>query len=218
MRTQVLPVKVLLIEDDEDDFYLVRYRLSRVSVQTYTLEWISEYYCALDALVGGAFDVCLLDYRLGERSGIDLLKDALSRHCTTPVIMLSGRGDYGVDLEAMHEGAADYLPKDEISSNLLERSIRYSIDRMRANEELRKSRDDLEELVRQRTDKLSKANGILLESEAFTSSVLNALSAHVAILDEDGFILCTNLAWKNFANANGLELLRLRKSQLPPGL
>ncbi len=206
MRTQVLPVKVLLIEDDEDDFYLVRYRLSRVSVQTYTLEWISEYYCALDALVGGAFDVCLLDYRLGERSGIDLLKDALSRHCTTPVIMLSGRGDYGVDLEAMHEGAADYLPKDEISSNLLERSIRYSIDRMRANEELRKSRDDLEELVRQRTDKLSKANGILLESEAFTSSVLNALSAHVAILDEDGFILCTNLAWKNFANANGLEL------------
>lgn len=205
MQAQALPVKVLLIEDDEDDFYLVRHLLSRVSVQAYTLEWISEYYSALDALIGGAFDVCLLDYHLGARSGLDLLKDALSRQCTTPVIMLSGRGDYGVDLRAMHEGAADYLAKDEITPNLLERSIRYAIDRMRANRELQKSKDGLEEPVRERTDRSSKTNEIFLESETFTRSVLNALSAHVAILDEDGFILCTNLAWENFANANGLE-------------
>ena len=197
MQAQALPVRVLLIEDDEEDLFLIRDLLSHVSVQRYTLEWAAEYDAALEALLGGSFDACLLDYRLGQRSGLDLLREAVSRGCATPVILLTGVGDYALDLESMQAGAADYLGKDEISTKMLERSIRYAIDRMQLNLEL-------EQRVRRRTEELLKANEALESSEIFARSTLDALSAKIAILDEAGFILCTNLSWEIFGKENGL--------------
>jgi PAS domain S-box-containing protein len=203
MQTKGFTIRVLLIDDDRDDFYLIRDLLSQISLQRYELEWLADFDAALEALVRGPFDVCLLDYRLGPKSGFDLLKEALSRGCIIPVILLTGVGDYSVDLESMQAGAADYLAKDELSANVLERSIRHSVDQMRVNLELRKSRDRLEEHVRKRTEELLRANEALQESELFTRSTLDAISAHIAILDENGIILRTNLSWENFAKTNG---------------
>jgi DNA-binding response OmpR family regulator len=80
-------------------------------------------------------DVFMVDYVLGERNGIDLLNEAREKGCNAPIILLTGRGDREVDLAAMKAGAADYLDKEKLQAPLLERSIRYAIERKRSEEE-----------------------------------------------------------------------------------
>ena len=69
----------------------------------------------------------LLDYNLGARTGLDLLREVLARGCRTPIIMLTGNDDHEVDVKAMEAGAADYLVKGQFGGPHLERSIRYAI-------------------------------------------------------------------------------------------
>ena len=121
------PLRVLLVEDDEDDYVLIRDLLAEI--EGLALDWVDGYGEALRALERDAHDVCLVDYRLGERSGLKLMREAASRGHRAPMILLTGRGDRKVDLEAMRAGAADYLLKGEIDAPTLERSIRYAFAR-----------------------------------------------------------------------------------------
>lgn len=152
------PVNVLLIEDDEDDHIIINALLSNIQSRRYNLTWISDYQDSLSVLTQGDHDVCLLDYRLGINNGIDLLKNAHALGVPIPVIFLTGQGEYSVDLDAMKAGAADYLIKDELTSTLLERSIRYALDRNAAALKLQNAHDELEDRVRQRTEELKIAN------------------------------------------------------------
>jgi signal transduction histidine kinase len=139
MMTKERKIRVLLVEDDEDDYILVRDLLSEVPHADYDVQWASSYDQALKAMESEAHDVCLLDYRLGERDGIDLLYETVGKRYCVPIIFVTGQGDYAVDMEAMKAGAADFLPKGEISSPLLDRSIRYSIEQRKILENLRES-------------------------------------------------------------------------------
>jgi signal transduction histidine kinase len=132
-------IKVLLIEDDEDDYTLARDMLAEVPHVHYDVQWVSTYDQALKTIETQAHDVCLLDYRLGERNGIDLLYEALGREYRVPIIFLTGQGNLEVDMEAMKAGAADFLAKGEINGPLLDRSIRYAIEQRRIMENLRES-------------------------------------------------------------------------------
>ncbi|HUO56950.1 MAG TPA: PAS domain S-box protein, partial [bacterium] len=84
-----------------------------------------------------AHDVCLLDYRLEGRNGLDFLKEAGEKGFTTPIILLTGLADYEVDLEAMRLGASDFLHKNKIDKATLERAIRYALERKKSAETLR---------------------------------------------------------------------------------
>ena len=132
-------VRVLLIEDDEDDYTLVRDLLREVPHVEYEVEWAPTYEEALKAIETPAHDVCLLDYRLGERNGIEFLYEAIGRKYRVPIIFLTGQGNLEVDMEAMKAGTVDYLVKGEISSPLLDRSIRYAIEQRKILENLRES-------------------------------------------------------------------------------
>lgn len=133
-------IKVLLIEDDEDDYILTRALLSDVKAVKYELDWASSYEEGLKAIKRQEHDVCLVDYRLGERSGVQLIREVWESRLKTPMILLTGHGNHDVDVEAMESGAADYLVKDETPTALLERTIRYAVElnteRCRAEEEL----------------------------------------------------------------------------------
>ena len=83
----------------------------------------------MEAIGHNQHDVYFLDYRLGEYHGLELLKEAMAEGCKAPMILLTGQGDHKVDIEAMRAGAFDYLVKGRLDSNLLERSIRYALDR-----------------------------------------------------------------------------------------
>jgi PAS domain S-box-containing protein len=204
MRTKDPPVRVLLVADGKDDFYLIRNLLSQISLQKYELEWEVDYDAALEALVSGIFDICLLDFRPGVQGCVDLPMKASSRGASTPLILLAGAEDYGIDPESMRSVVADYLIKKGVSANALERSIRHSIDGMRVRNNLRKSGDRLGERFRERTKELLKAHRASGEGETVVRSLLDALSAHIAILDENGLILCTNGAWEVFGKSNEL--------------
>jgi len=157
-------IRVLLVEDDEDDFILIRELLSDVKRTKYELEWAPTYEIALEKMSSGANQVYLLDYRLGARNAIDLLKGMQERGCNAPMILVTGHENYDVDFEAMRLGATDYLVKSQLNAPLLDRSIRYALERWRAEEALRKAHDELEQRVQERTAELAAANEALERS------------------------------------------------------
>jgi diguanylate cyclase (GGDEF)-like protein/PAS domain S-box-containing protein len=120
-------VRVLLVEDDEDDFIVTRDLLDEIQGINYKLEWVSNCDAALEKMSRDSHDIYLVDYRLGDVTGLELMKKAMSCGCTKPVILLTGQADRDLDVEAMQAGAADYLVKGQIGAALLERSIRYSL-------------------------------------------------------------------------------------------
>ena len=134
-------VRILLVDDDEDDFILTRDMLADIGGTRFELDWATGYDEGLAAVSLREHDAYLFDYRLGDFDGLDLLREARALGCTAPMIMLSGMGDHSVDLAAMEAGAADYLAKDAIDPDRLERALRYSLDRAQ-------TRHRLEALVR----------------------------------------------------------------------
>jgi len=157
-KGHTVPIKVLLIEDDEDDFFIINELLTNIHDRDFDVTWISNPQDSLILLRKNQHDVCLLDYRLGAYNGIELLKKAQAFEVSMPVIFLTGQGEYTVDIEAMKTGATDYLDKDGLTSPLLERAIRYAVDRATAAAKLKKAYDELEDRVRQRTNELRHAN------------------------------------------------------------
>lgn len=120
-------VRVLLVEDDEDDFILTRDLLNEIEGVKYSLHWISEFDEALKRFGSAYYDVILIDYYFGGRTGVELVREAIEQGCVTPMILLTGLGNKDVDVAAMEAGAVDYLEKAGLTTQLLERSIRYAM-------------------------------------------------------------------------------------------
>lgn len=139
-------VRVLLVDDDEDDYVLARDWLKEAQGTLFDLEWIASYDAAIAAIASHQHDVYLFDYRLGAHNGLELLRMAIAGGCAAPIILLTGQGDQAIDIEAMKAGAADYLEKSQLSAPLLERSIRYALERKRA-EAARRQQTERERLV-----------------------------------------------------------------------
>jgi diguanylate cyclase (GGDEF)-like protein/PAS domain S-box-containing protein len=134
-------IRVLLVEDDEDDYVLTRDLLSDSRRTRFALEWVTSFDEAVGAIAKGQHDVYLVDYRLGEYDGLEVLRAARAAGCLRPIILLTGQGDGDVDIAAMKAGAADYLVKGQIDAQILERSIRYSIEQHQTLEALRESEE-----------------------------------------------------------------------------
>ncbi len=130
-------IKVLLIDDDEDYYVLIGDWLKEVAGAHFQLEWVSTYNAAINQIALEQHDVYLVDYRLGDRNGLELLRQAIASGCTAPFIMLTGIGEHKIDLEAMQAGAVDYLEKSLINSATLEKSLRYAIERKRSEQKIR---------------------------------------------------------------------------------
>jgi DNA-binding response OmpR family regulator len=130
-------IRLLLVEDDEDDQVLTRAILADGFGDRCGVDWAPTFGLGLERLTTGSYDVALLDYNLGSETGIELLRAAMARGCRTPIIMLTGQVDRATDLDAMHAGAADYLVKGRVTGEMLERAIRYARERHRLLEEIR---------------------------------------------------------------------------------
>jgi len=133
------PIHILLVDDDEDDYIIVRDLLREAGGTRFNLEWVDTYERAVEVIEQKKYDLFLFDYRLGERNGLELLRFVLSREIRTPRILLTAQGDHEVDMAALDLGASDYLDKQTLSPDSLERSIRYALERKRAEEALRES-------------------------------------------------------------------------------
>ena len=173
------PVKVLLVDDDEDDYVITRDLISQIRERRYQLDWINSYDAAVPAIRAQEHDICLLDYRLGERTGLELLRESQSLNTRAPMILLTGQGDHEIDLEAMKAGAADYLIKGQLSANNLERAIRYAIEGKRAEERLRRDRDLISRIME------TSPVGIVVANQAGKITFANHQAEEVLCLPKD---------------------------------
>jgi PAS domain S-box-containing protein len=150
--------EIMLVEDDEDDYILTQDMLLEAKGTQFELNWQPTYDGALEYLRDNHPDVVLVDYNLDTRNGLDFVREALQMGCKAPLIVFTGHGSYEVDIKAMQVGAVDYLVKGQINASLLERTIRYAIERKQAEDALQRARDELEMRVQERTRELAQAN------------------------------------------------------------
>jgi len=120
-------IKVLLIDDDELQYMIIEKFLDQVTSTKYQLDFVSNYEAAMEQINKKNHDVYLVDYDLGGCKGTTIIKEAIKKGCTAPMILQTSSTEHNVDVDAMESGAVDFLVKPQISPVLLERSIRYAI-------------------------------------------------------------------------------------------
>ncbi|MDX5421564.1 MAG: response regulator [Hymenobacteraceae bacterium] len=150
-------IRVLLIDDDEDDFIITRDIMDDIPGRNYSLEWASSFNQALEIINERRHDVYLVDFRLGAHDGLELITRSVNEGVTAPFILLTGQSDRETDEKAMRAGAQDYLVKGTFNPYDLERSIRYSIEHAKSLGEIQKLNAELEQRVVERTQELGEA-------------------------------------------------------------
>lgn len=129
-------IRVLLVEDDEDDYTITKDMLAGQDRARFEVEWCSDFEDALATIGEERHDVYLVDYRLGSHTGLELVREAFAFRSRAPVLILTGQSDFEIDLEASALGATDFLLKQELNPYALERSIRYAIRHQQALSDL----------------------------------------------------------------------------------
>jgi diguanylate cyclase (GGDEF)-like protein len=144
--------KILMIDDDRLQFRVTQANFAKFQGELYELEWSSTYEDGLAKILAGGYEACLLDYQLGPKDGLQLIREALAAGCRTPIVFLTAESSPQVDIEAMNAGALDYLVKGEITPRSLERSLRYALKLGETLEALRQlaTRDQLTGLLNRR--------------------------------------------------------------------
>lgn len=129
-------IRVLLVEDNPADIYLVRRILAETPDFPASIEAVNRLSSALDRLHEGGIDLVLLDLSLPDSNGLETFRQLSMRMPLVPVVVLSGYDDERTALEAVRVGAQDYLVKGKFNSALLGRTLRYAIERNRLQTEL----------------------------------------------------------------------------------
>ena len=127
--------RVLLVEDDEDDFILTSEYLNQLASHSFEIDWVTNPKKALEQLNLGKHDICLLDYQLGAYNGLTVLERASENGSSIPIIMLTGQSDEALDQSALAAGAVDYLVKSEMTTARFARAIRYALARQEIENE-----------------------------------------------------------------------------------
>lgn len=137
MFSDLSPFRILVIDDDEDDFFITNEYIKNIKGYNFVVEWRYDYKGAFSDICEKKYDLYLIDYYLGAKTGLDLIKEAMAKNCDEPMIILTGKGTPEIDAEAMHSGAVDYLIKGEMNTEKLERCIRHVIERSKGIRTLR---------------------------------------------------------------------------------
>jgi len=200
-------INILILEDDEDDaFYILDLIYGGITDPKPIIDHIADHTKIREKLSQKSYDICFLDYRLGEIDGIDLLRSLRADNISIPIILLTGQGDQEVAVEAMKAGATDYISKSKLSSEHLVNSIRYAIGlhkeaqrRKDTEQMLKSSHEELKtahQNLQKSMDQLKTAQFQLLRSEKLAGigrlaagvcheilNPLNIISGHVQALN-----------------------------------
>lgn len=213
-------IRVLLIEDDEDDVLLANEYLHEIEYYHFDIEWEPNYKQAREKMVSNQYDIFLIDYMLGGANGLELIKYAQDKGVLTPCILLTGQGDLKVDLDASRYGAADYLVKADLSPALLERSIRYALSQASVIRELDEKEKKYRSLFERSIDPIFLASESLMLSDVndsflkyFNYSAEEALSITIREIfaHEEDYMQC-RLALKKTEQIRDFEVELVDKS------
>ncbi|HEV2480901.1 MAG TPA: ATP-binding protein [Puia sp.] len=129
MLASNLPTRILIVEDDQDDFLIIEACIKDIPDKQFRIDWCYNYDEAIQRIGKRIYDVYFVDYLLGEKTGLELVREAIAMGTEEPLVLLTGIGNRQVDVQAMNIGAVDFLVKSEITTEKLERSIRYALER-----------------------------------------------------------------------------------------
>ena len=202
-RADDRPTRVLLIDDDSDDYLITKNLFQELPGQRFELDWVDGYDAGVAAIRRGSHDVYLLDFRLGAKDGIELLIEARADNPGAAIILLTGQGEYETDRRAIESGAADYLEKGRLDPVLLERAIRHAL--------LQKHYEaDLEAKVHERTRELESVNHNLNTVALAREQAVDALREADRRKDEFLAILAHELRNPLAPIRNALTIMRMK--------
>jgi DNA-binding NarL/FixJ family response regulator len=174
------PVRILLIEDNPVDAYLVKVFLAQGWSVPVALACAKRLSAALRKLERQAFDVILLDLNLPDSAGLDTFSSVHARAGTTPIVVLTGLNEEADAFAAMRMGAQDYLIKGKTDSHMLVRSLQFAIERVARLEQHRAERTAITRQLDQINDhfaKLSPRERQILELIAAGKTIKNIAMA-----------------------------------------
>ena len=141
------PIRCLVVEDDRDDFQLIKLSLEDISEPSASVDRITDTRAALSALRKEDYAVCFVDYHLGHSDGIEFIKTAANEGVAVPIVLLTGSDDSAIGSAAAAAGAADFITKDDVSAKTLARTIRFALANGQKTRELRAKQEELEDTV-----------------------------------------------------------------------
>ena len=201
------PIRLFYVDDDEEDVMLMREYLSEIPGQSFVLENADNFEAAQVEITRDIHDIYIFDYRLGHRSGAELLDWAIAQGCDKPIILLTGYASSEIDAEALERGAADYLDKSMLSAQILDHAIRYGIARKGIEARLKKL------LVQH-----ARAEEQLRISERRARNILENIVEAVITTDQEGVIQSSNPAATDMFGYREAEMIGMNASRLcaPP--
>ncbi len=186
-------IRILIIDDDEDDFLITSSLINEIPNGNFIIEWCPKHSEALQKICNKEYDIYFIDNFLGGITGMELLVKAIGCNRDSPMILLTGKGNRDIALQALDSGAADYLVKSELNTEKLERCIRYSLEKALALKQLRDNEQKFRTIFEQTRDAIFIANEELQLLDANTAMVallgyppeeLSSLNVYDLLADE----------------------------------
>jgi PAS domain S-box-containing protein len=174
--------KIAVIEDDEDDYLIIRDYISDIEGRSFIVDWFQDYNSGIEAMKNKEYHLYFVDYFLGHKTGLDLLDAAAEMNCNEPIILLTGLGNKAIDIKAMERGATDYLVKNDLSTEKLERCIRYALERSSFLKEL-KTRE-----AKYRTLFESSKDAVFITDDQLNFSEVNDAAVELLGYSEDELV------------------------------
>jgi len=158
-------IRIAVIDDDEDDYFIIADYIKEIEGTNFIIDWCNNYRNAIQKINAREYDIYFIDYRLGNRTGLELLEEINPEEFYDPVVLLTGKGNKDIDVKAMERGATDYLIKSELTTEKLERCIRYSLNRANDLKELRARENKYRNLFEKSKDAvfIADSNLVLME-------------------------------------------------------
>jgi PAS domain S-box-containing protein len=167
-------IRIAVVDDDEDDFFIIRDFIRDIERTNLVVEWINNYKTAVEKIKAGAYHVYFVDYKLGNETGLDLLRETAPMQLDQPIILLTGKGNKTIDIQAMQSGATDYLVKSDLTTEKLERCIRYALERTASRSELQEREAKYRNLFKGSKDAvfIADRNLVFTECNKATSALI----------------------------------------------
>lgn len=159
-------IRIAIVDENANDFQSIGALIRNISGANLSISWIPDYDAAVTDVKAGGHHVYLINYQIGEHSGLSLLQEARPLDNQRSLIFLTTKGDRDMDIQAMQNGATDYLVKSELNTEKIERAIRYALERVNYLKELKERENKYRSLFSSSRDAIFITNEWLEIAEA----------------------------------------------------
>ena len=155
-QTKTPTLRVLIVDDDTGDTELARRMLADISEWNITVIGCDDADCGFKQIERGDADLAVVDFYLGEVTGLNLLEQIRQRDQLFPVIILTGSGNEETAVQALRAGASDYLVKGTLSANAFQHAIFNALEKKKLAQQVQQKQQELQEKVKELQEALAQ--------------------------------------------------------------